>query len=321
MPDYCPSPSYRELLQRRATMYAQIRQFFAERNVLEVETPIFSESGNTDPAISSVIADFSYASEKRSDIRYAHTSPEFPMKRLLANGSGAIYQICKVFRKEESGRLHNPEFSMLEWYRPGLKYHQLMDEITELLKMLGVASAVERVSYAELFQLHLKLDVLNASVDDLKNCARKSGLDVVGFDDDYDAWSSMLLANLIEPELGKDKPFFVYDYPLSQAALANTCEENNVAERFELYINGVEIANGYQELTDAEVYRCRFEQDNKKRKASGLPEIKIDMRLLNDLKSGFPDSSGVALGLDRLLMAITGAVRISDVLSFDFHNI
>lgn len=341
MSNHRSSLSCRDRLQRRAMMYSQIREFFARHDVLEVETPVFSQAGNTDPAISSVVADFSSEpvaqssvnlsdnsaenlfnqSINKSDKRYAHTSPEFAMKRLLANGSGAIYQICKVFRKEECGRIHNPEFSMLEWYRPGFTYHQLMDEISELLIDLGLTEAVERVSYAELFQLHLKLDVLNASVNDLKACALENGLEVIGFDDDYDAWTSMLLANLIEPKLGTDNPVFVFDYPISQAALASVRESDNIAERFELYINGIELANGYQELTDANAYRARFEQDNKKRILSGLPEINIDNRLLIDLLSGFPDSSGVALGLDRLLMILSDENNIGKVMSFDFHNI
>jgi len=334
----------RELLQQRANLYSQVRQFFKERAVLEVETPIFSQSGNTDPFITPIVADFSCSASHgvgvnddlesdssesqdqhlrlgtNSGLRYAQTSPEFPMKRLLSNGSGAIFQICKVFRKEEKGCLHNPEFSMLEWYRPEMRYHQLMDEIEALLKTLGISSATERISYAELFQSHLKMDVLNATIGDLQQCAKDNGLDVVGFDDDYDAWASMLLANLIEPSLGHDNPIFVYDYPSSQAALARIRERDNVAERFELYISGVEIANGYQELTDANIYRKRFDLDNKKRKLLGKPEIKIDNRLIDDLLSGFPDSSGVALGLDRLLMVMAGVKNIDDVLSFHFEN-
>ena len=315
------SLSCREKIQRRATMYSQIRTFFAERDVLEVETPVFSQSGNTDPVISSIVADFSSDFNKSTDLRYAHTSPEFAMKRLLANDSGPIYQICKVFRKEEVGRLHNPEFSMLEWYRPGVEYHALMDEISVLLNVLGVAEKTERFSYAELFQRELNLDVLNASITELKNCAKQNGLDVVGFDDDYDAWTAMLLANLIEPKLGREKPVFIYDYPLSQCALAKSRAEDNVAERFELYINGIEIANGYQELTDAETYQERFELDNKKRKLSGFAEITMDFRLINDLMSGLPDSSGVALGLDRLLMIIMEEEKIENVLSFSFDDI
>ncbi len=316
--------SCRELIQRRATMYAKIRQFFAERDVLEVETPIFSQSGNTDPSIASVMADFSNAFphelNKNAQLRYAHTSPEFAMKRLLANDSGAIYQICKVFRKEECGRLHNPEFSMLEWYRPAMKYHALMDEISVLLSVLAISESTERLSYAELFQRELQLDVLNASVDELKNCAVKNGINAVGFDDDYDVWTAILLANLIESKLGVQKPTFIYDYPASQAALAKRRDKDKVAERFELYINGMEIANGYQELTDEKIYLERFLQDNEKRKLSCLPEITIDNRLINDLSSGFPDSSGVAVGLDRLLMSMTGVSQIEDVLSFHFNN-
>lgn len=300
-------------------MYRQIRLFFAQHNVLEVETPIFSQSGNTDPAISSVIADFSDIKDQ-PQARYAHTSPEFPMKRLLAKGSGAIYQICKVFRKGESGRLHSPEFSMLEWYRPGMDYHQLIDEVAMLLNQLGLAGSVDRVSYSQLFQTHLKLDVLQADVQELKDCAAVNGLKVIGFNDDYDAWTAMLLANLIEPKLGFDKPVFIYDYPTSQAALAKIRSEDQVAERFELYINGVEIANGYQELTDVEEYRRRFIEDNKKRQQLGLEQVKIGEQMLSDLSLGFPESAGVALGLDRLLMMLLAVDDIADVLSFNFSN-
>ncbi len=300
-------------------MYRQIRLFFAQHNVLEVETPIFSQSGNTDPAISSITADFSGV-KNQSQIRYAHTSPEFPMKRLLAKGSGAIYQICKVFRKGESGRLHSPEFSMLEWYRPGLSYHQLMDEVALLLKQLGLAESVERVSYATLFQTHLKLDILRADIQELKDCATTNGLKVIGFCDDYDAWAAMLLANLIEPKLGFDNPIFIYDYPASQAALAKIRSQDQVAERFELYINGVEIANGYQELTDPVEYRRRFVEDNKKRQQMGLDQIEIDEWMLSDLSLGFPDSAGVALGLDRLLMMALAVDDIAEVLNFNFNN-
>lgn len=304
-------------------MYADIRAFFHERGVLEVETPVFSLAGNTDPAIDSVVADFSSPFENEASLRYAHTSPEFAMKRLLAAGSGAIYQICKVFRKEECGRLHRPEFSMLEWYRPGMSYHALMDELAELLAWLMPAGRAdtERISYADLFQRELKLDVLSAGVAELKDCAHENGLEVVGFDDDYDNWASLLLANLIEPGLGVDNPVFVYDYPSSQAALAQIRHEDNIAERFELYINGVEIANGYQELTDAQIYLERFENDNKKRKLSGLAEIKVDHWLIKDILSGFPDSSGVALGLDRLLMVMLNAVDIQEVLHFHVDDI
>jgi len=302
-------------------MYAQIRQFFADRDVLEVETPIFSRYGNTDPAIASIMADFSSDLSSSPEIRYAHTSPEFPMKRLLVKNAGAIYQICKVFRKEEIGRLHNPEFSMLEWYRPGLNYNQLMDEISELIKYLGIAQNVKRISYAELFQMHLDLDVLNTSVAQLKQCAKENGLESVGFGENYDDWTALLLANLIEPKLGFDEPVFVYDYPASQAALSQIREKDNVAERFELYIQGIEIANGYQELTDVKIYERRFETDNEKRKVSGLPEILMDKWLLNDLLSGLPNSSGVAMGLDRLLMIKTDATHIDQTLTFSFTDI
>jgi len=308
------------IILRRAELYSVIRKFFSEKNVLEVETPVFSKSGNTDPFIQSLTANFSISAD-REEIYYAQTSPEFAMKRLLANGSDSIYQICKVFRVGEMGRRHNPEFSMLEWYRIGLSYHELMNEISELLKVLGVSDHSQRMSYKDLFYQYLKIDLCNVSVDHLKNCAAKSKIDVIGLDDNFDDWLNLLLSHLIEPQLGIEAPLFVYDYPASQAALANIREEAYpIAERFELYLNGIELANGYQELTTGEFYKKRFYLENEKRLSRNMNKISVQNNVLEDLQKGLPFCSGVALGLDRLLMHLCNASEIKDVLTFDFLN-
>lgn len=311
----------KEALQGRAQMYQQIRAFFLEKEVLEVETPIFSQAGNPDPTIQSLTADFQAIGSNDSLFRYAQTSPEFAMKRLLSNGSGAIYQICKVFRLGEIGRLHNPEFSMLEWYRPSFSYLQLMDEVEELLRMLGIVKHCRRISFSALFKQYLSLDIMTASSERLKACAEQHHLDVVGLAGDYNDWCNLLLSHLIEPKLKDLGAVFVYDYPESQAALANIrLDTHPVAERFELYVNGIEIANGYQELTDTVEYRKRFQAENTLRVNRGYDEVVLDENLLLDLENGLPSCAGVAVGLDRLLMCFLGLRCLRDVLSFDIYN-
>ena len=237
------------------------------------------------------------------------------MKRLVARGSGCIYQICKVFRKSEQGSLHNPEFSMLEWYRVGYSYHQLMDEVIELLKFLGITQTFQKISYQQLFFHYLSLDILNAKLDELQGIAQRQGIDVVGMDANLDSWRDLLLTHCIEPKLPKDQAVLVFDYPASQAALARIKQGSpELAERFELYLGGIEIANGYQELTSAFEYGYRFDRENSRRKLIGLPVVVIDYNLLADLEQGFPESSGVALGLDRLLMYYLGKSSISNVI-------
>jgi len=313
--------SLKEVLQGRARMYRHIRAFFQEKGVLEVETPIFSRAGNTDPSIQSLSANFRASNSESELLRYGQTSPEFAMKRLLTNGIGSIYQICKVFRIGEIGRLHNPEFTMLEWYRPALDYLALMDEIEELLKFLNVASTCQRITYATLFKRFLDLDIMACSVAELKVSAAKNGIDVIGMDDNYNDWCDLLLTHVIEPELSKMGSVFVYDYPASQAALANIrLGEHNVAERFELYVDGVELANGYQELTDEAEYKTRFLAENKLRLKNDMAQMPIDDALLTALRQGLPDCSGVALGLDRLLMRYLNVRKINDVLSFNFSE-
>jgi lysyl-tRNA synthetase class 2 len=302
-------------------MLSLIRQFFSQIGVLEVETPVCSRFAATDPAIESFNTRYTGPEAVQGLALYLHTSPEFPMKRLLAAGSGPIYQICKVFRNGELGRRHNPEFSLLEWYRPGLDYHQLMDEVASLINTIRERPLqVEKLAYAEAFEGQLGLNPHVAGVDQLRLCAIEQG--VSGTEqlaiEDRDGWLDLLLSHLIEPRLGQSGMTFLYDYPASQAALARVRSDRYpVAERFELYMNGIEIANGFQELTDAEQQEQRFSEDNRRRLASRQQAVPMDKALVQALASGIPACSGVALGLDRLLMVLTDTPDIRQVVTFD----
>ncbi len=304
-------------LGRRAALIARIREFFAARGVLEVETPLLSAATVTDPHLHSL--------ETRLEERpfYLQTSPEFAMKRLLAAASGAgrdrpIYQICKAFRGGESGRRHNPEFTLLEWYRPGFDHHALMGEIDELLgDILGTAAATRR-TYAEVFAEHLGFDPHTADVATLRRAAAEHALDVAGLEDaGRDDWLSLLLAVVVEPHLGRGRPTFVLDFPASQAALARLKPgDPTVAERFEVFVEGVELANGFHELADAGEQRRRFLADLEARAAAGLEAVPVDERLLAALEAGLPDCAGVALGVDRLVMLALEADSLEEVVGF-----
>ncbi len=300
-------------LAGRAELLQQLRAFFAARGVLEVDTPLLCSDTITDPAITPIACDQAGAK------RWLQTSPEYAMKRLLAAGSGPIYQVCKAFRAGEAGGRHNPEFTLLEWYRPGFSLAALMAEVAELVQAVLGTSLHRVVSYRELFQQHLGVDPFVLGAEELERFARQR-LDYSGGSEDRDTWLDLLLTHLIEPEL--EGLVFVYDYPASQAALARLRQEGDitVAERFELYVNGVELANGYFELTDATEQRARFEADNRALAARGEPTRPIDARLLAAMESGLPSCAGVALGLDRLLMMKLGAERVQDVLSFDWSR-
>ncbi|MGB5736907.1 MAG: EF-P lysine aminoacylase EpmA [Thiohalocapsa sp.] len=306
----------RDVLIAHARMLARIRAFFAERGVLEVETPILSRHGVTDPALESLCIEPAAC----GGARWLQTSPEFPMKRLLAAGSGPIYQICKVFRDDERGHRHHPEFTLLEWYRPGLSMHELMDEMAELVRRTLDCPdlAEERIGYRELFRSRLDLDPWSASVESRRAAALR--LRVPGaeqLDLDADGWLDLLLSHCLEPDLGRDGMTFVYDYPPTQAALARIRGGAfPVAERFELYISGMELANGFQELTDAVEQRRRFEQDLEQRRGRSQTAVPMDVELLAALEAGMPETAGVALGLDRLLMVAVGATHIDGVLAF-----
>jgi lysyl-tRNA synthetase class 2 len=311
-------------LRTRADLLERIRAFFRRAGVLEVETPACSFRGNTDPAIESQTTRYTGPGHAAGERLYLHTSPEFPMKRLLAAGSGPIYQICRVYRNGEWGRLHNPEFSLLEWYRPGFDHHRLMDEVAALVRVVAGADLPQQsLSYAELFSRYLGLEPHGADLPSLH--ARALELKVPGAADldlpGRDAWLDLLLTHCIEPRLPPQRMTFVYDYPASQAALARVRPDDPpLAERFELYLGGMELANGFHELTDAAEQRARFEAERKVRADRGQQPVPIDVHLLAALESGLPDCAGVALGVDRLLMWLTGAERIEQVLAFPFER-
>ncbi len=242
------------------------------------------------------------------------------MKRLLAAGSGPIYQMCKVFRNGEAGHLHNPEFTMLEWYRPGFDHHQLIEEVAELVNsLLPEPRTVQKMSYAEVFEEWLEINPHDASIKELQSCAIKSGIESARQLDmpNRDSWLDLLLTHIIEPGLGRERLFFLYDYPAGQASLAKIREGSPaVAERFELYIDGIELANGFHELTHAASQRERFEKDLDQRSREGLTKLPMDEALLNALTSGIPNCAGVALGIDRLLMIISSTKQIEETLCF-----
>ena len=306
-------------LQARATLYQKIRQFFAERQVMEVETPTLSQAGATDVHLASIPVQRRI--HGRSSTQYLQTSPEFPMKRLLASGSGAIYQICKVFRDDEHGRKHNSEFTMLEWYRPKLDLKGLMHETAELLEVC-LAHRLGEVrpyilSYKHAFQDRLDINPLQASLKQLKDTAHRLGLNL-DLGDDRLAYMDLLFSHFVEPSLGFDAPVFLTDFPPEMASLAKVKTDDDgeqVAARFEIYIEGLELANAYDELLDAEVLAARFEADNLERTKQGLPVIPTDQYLLSALPH-MPECSGIALGLDRLLMVAMNQVKIDQVIAF-----
>lgn len=317
-----PSASL-QLLRERAGLLGRIRDFFREAGVLEVETPVCSRFGSTDPALQSLLSLYTGPGAPGGQRLYLQTSPEFPMKRLLAAGSGPIYQICKVFRDGELGRRHNPEFTLLEWYRPGYDHHRLMGEVAELVNRVGKRSLpVEKLSYREAFQRLLQLDPHTATLSELEAAALAR--EVPGSETlrlDRDGWLDLLLTHRVEPDLGRHGMTFLYDYPASQAALARLSPGNPpVAERFELYLGGIEIANGFHELGDVSEQKARFAADNRRRRELGLAIVAMDERLLESLDEGLPGCAGVALGIDRLLMYLQGCTEIRQVLAFDFSR-
>ena len=305
-----------ELARERATMYATIRQFFAESEVLEVQTPVMSQAGNTDIFLQSVSTNVTVNDKPRT--YYLHTSPEFAMKRLLAAWQVPMYQICPVFRDNEIGRRHNVEFTMLEWYRPGFSLDELARELNDLVSVvMGYTVIFDHYRYVDAFLDFVKIHPFTASCDTLQAIARDNGI-FVDMGDDHQGWLDVLFSQLVEPHLGKDLPTLLYDYPVATASLAKTTTDkdgNLVARRFELYMNGLEIANAYDELADGQALRVRFEQDNLARKQRGLPVMPIDDNLLAACDA-LPPCSGIAVGLDRLLMVKVGAETLEQVIAF-----
>ncbi|MGL9735533.1 MAG: elongation factor P--(R)-beta-lysine ligase [Symbiopectobacterium sp.] len=307
-----------ENLLKRAAIVSEIRRFFSDRGVLEVETPAMSQATVTDAHMVPFQTRFVGPGVSEGMTLYLMTSPEYHMKRLLAAGSGPVFQLCRSFRNEESGRHHNPEFTMLEWYRPHYDMYRLMDEVDDLLQQVLECESAERLSYQQAFQRHLDVDPLSADKAQLREAADKLGMgDLVSREEDCDTLLQMLFTFGVEPHIGHDKPAFVYHFPESQASLAEiSSEEHGVAERFEAYFKGIELANGFRELTDSDEQRQRFEQDNRKRAANGLSQQPIDEYLLAALKQGMPACSGVALGVDRLIMLALKAETIGEVMAF-----
>jgi lysyl-tRNA synthetase class 2 len=307
-----------ELLQLRASVFAGVRRFFAERQVLEVDTPSLARYAVTDPFIQSIQTVVHQG--QRAQPAYLITSPEYYMKRLLAEGSGCIFQIGKAFRDDEAGRHHQPEFTMLEWYRVGFDHHQLMTEVDELLQYILQTSPADKVSYRQLFQEYLQFDPHRITLVELKNIVAGQPLDLssqITETADKDTLLMLLLTHCIEPRLGQRRPIFIYDYPSTQAALARIAQgDPPVAQRFEVYYRSLELANGFHELTNAKEQAQRFAEDNRQRQRLGLPVIEADESLLVALNRGLPACAGVALGLDRLIMLAAQADDLRQVMNF-----
>lgn len=313
---------FRRRLLGRAQLYAMIRAFFAQRGVLEVETPILSAAGNTDPNIESFNAPFYGHVDAGSRDRWLRTSPEYPLKRLLADGVGDCYELGRVFRNGEAGERHNPEFTMLEWYRVGWHHRQLMEETIALveaaLAMVGRRVEVLIEGYRQLFLDELGLDPLHADIVELRKPLAPYDIEPSGLT--RDDWLDLLITHKLQPAFPRDRITVIHDYPASQSALARLRPgEPPLAERFELYLGPYELANGYHELNDAVEQRARFERDNARRRERGLREMPIDEQLLAVL-GRMPDCAGVALGIERLLMCMAGTDKIADVLAFPFSK-
>ncbi len=324
--DWPPSADF-EVLRLRARLNATIRAFFAERGVTEVETPVMSVAGNTDPNIASFSLQFSGRTDGAPRTRWLRTSPEYPLKRLLAAGFGDCYELGRVFRDGEAGGRHNPEFTMLEWYRLGWDHRRLIEETANLVRaalaLVGRHAELSLVSYHELYRQRLGIDPHSASDEELRAALGDVVIDPAGLT--RDDWLDLLMTHRLQPDFPAGQLLAVYDYPASQCALARVRDGGPedgvpVAERFELYLGPLELANGYHELADAVEQGSRFDRDRDVRRERGDIQPPRDERLLEALAAGFPHCAGVALGVDRLMMAMLGTGRIADVLAFEFSR-
>ncbi|TKS53777.1 EF-P lysine aminoacylase GenX [Luteimonas yindakuii] len=326
MSDWRPSAAP-SALRLRARVNALIRDFFADRDVLEVETPVMSQAGNTEPNIASFSLGFTGHIDAGARTRWLRTSPEYPLKRLLAAGIGDCYELGRVFRDGEAGGRHNPEFTMLEWYRVGWDHRQLAEEAAAIvqaaLALVDRRAQVVATSYRQLYRDALGIDPMLAEIDMLRAALGDIAVDGDGLN--RDDWLDLLMSHRIQPAFPADQLLVLYDYPASQCMLARVRDSDGdavapvpVAERFELFLGPLELANGYHELADAGEQRARFERELIERARRGGVLPPIDEQLLQALDDGFPPCAGVALGVDRLLMAMLGTSRIADVLAFDF---
>jgi lysyl-tRNA synthetase class 2 len=308
--------------KKRAKILQQVRQFFAERDVIEVETPALSQGTVTDVHLEALSCRYSFlsdSSDKEYKQLYLQTSPEFHMKRLLASGYGSIFQIAKSFRHEGYGRHHNPEFTMLEWYRLGFDHFQLIEEVGQLLQLVLSCESPHVKTYQNIFVEIVDLDPLSASRDDLLTLIRNKNKvsDWLLKEYDIDILLQFIFSEIIEPNIGNDVPCFIYNFPRSQASLANICpNDNRVAQRFECYFQGIELVNGFNELTDKDKQLSRFQEDNQQRESLNLKKKPIDDNFILALSNGLPQCSGVALGIDRLIMLALEQPHIKRVISF-----
>lgn len=308
-------------IKQRAELLNNIRKFFNTRSVLEVETPLLCQYAPTMPYIDPIVVNMKSG---RAINRFLQSSPEYAMKRLVAYGSGDIFQICKAFRGQEQGKLHNPEFTMLEWYRVNFNHHQLIQETIELLQYCGINYAISKNAYREIFYKYLNLDPVLADLSTMQQfiynniTLSSQGVDFIKSASKQEC-QEMLFSHVVESSLAHNTINVVYNYPKEQAALAKIIIDNDnieVAARFEVYINGLEVANGFYELADPIVQRTRFVKDQNVRKKLRKPYLEIDPYFMSALEQGLPECSGVALGVDRLLMLKTLASSIEEVISF-----
>ncbi|MBS24850.1 MAG: elongation factor P lysine(34) lysyltransferase [Gammaproteobacteria bacterium] len=308
-----------QVLKQRAELFANLRAFFFDKGIIEVETPVLAGAPVTDLHIQSLTTEISFGNSSKTF--YLQTSPEFAMKRLLADNPEPIYQIGKVFRDDPVSKHHNPEFTMLEWYRPGFSMEQLMDEVAELLAPLLESDSFPKFSYRELFETHLNINPHQVGAEEISSIVQER-IELNASELEKTDYLQLLMTTVIEPQL--PSTCFVYDYPKEQASLAvieKNVARDIVAKRFEVYCQGMELANGYYELIDVDEQRQRFEADNNARQAHGLEVYPIDEKFLASLESGMPSCSGVALGIDRLFMAIHNIENIDKVISFSLDRV
>lgn len=316
--DFGPSAAW-PMLQLRARLLARVREFFAARGFLEVETPLLSADVVVDRHLEPFETWLQNDAGQQGRRLFLQTSPEFAMKRLLAAGGEAIYQITRAFRQGEIGRLHNPEFTIIEWYRRGDALAEGMALLSEVCEALLERGPAQRLTYRAAFQQFAAVDPLEDDARQLRSRLVERGIAPPGSlePDDRDGWLDLLLVECVEPNLGRGRPTILHDYPPSQAALARVREEHPpVAERFELYVDGIELANGYHELLDAGVLRARNRRNNVLRQRDGHGSLPEESRLLAAMDHGLPPCAGVALGFDRIVMLAAGASCLAEVLPF-----